>query len=62
MFYVVPDSISDDIDRRLDAEIAKHPDAEKDRAVLRSQLVEFVNEHGYVPDFTLGRAETFHGD
>ena len=53
MFVIVPDYISDEIDRRLDEAIAKHPDAGKDRAILRSQLVAYVNEHGRVPDFNL---------
>lgn len=53
MFYVVPNYIADEINRKLDAEIAKHPGAAKDREVLYSQLLGYVNEHGTVPDFSL---------
>ncbi len=52
---VVPNYIYDEINERLDVEIAKHPDAEKDRDELRSQLIAYVDEHGHVPDFSLSR-------
>lgn len=55
MFYVVPNYIGDAIDAALDAEIAKAPDAAKDREVFRSQLIEYFAEHGVVPDFSLQR-------
>ena len=55
MIVVVPDYISDEIDRKLDAAIEQHPGAEKDRAVLRSQLIAYVDEYGRVPDFELER-------
>lgn len=55
MLMAVPTYLLDEIDRRLDAEIAKHPDAEKDRAVLRSQVLAYLNEHGVIPDFSLER-------
>lgn len=61
MFVIVPDYIYDEITAKLDAAIAEHPDAEKDRDVLRSQLVAFVDEHGYVPEFTLA-AKVAHDD
>ena len=52
-FFVIPTDIYDEITKRLDAAIAEYPDAEKDRAELRSQIVAFVDEHGYVPEFGL---------
>jgi hypothetical protein len=55
MFYVVPNYIGDEIDRKLDDEIAKHPAAAADRELFRSQLIEYVAEHGVVPDFSLNR-------
>lgn len=55
MFLVVPDYIFDAINAKLDAAIEKHPDAEADRDTLCSQLIDFVDEHGYVPDFDLAR-------
>jgi len=58
MFVIIPDYISDEIDRKLDAAIAQHPDAEKDRAYLRSQLVAYLDEHGIIPDFSLQKTTT----
>ena len=50
---IVPDALDAAIKARLDAEIAKWPDAEKDREILRSQLITFFSVHGYLPEFTL---------
>lgn len=50
---IVPDSLREAIMAKLDAEIAKHPDAEKDRESLYSWLLGYFNEFGVVPDFTL---------
>lgn len=58
-FLVVPDALWNAIDRALDAEIAKHPDAENDKPALRSWLINFYNEHGYVPEFSLARKEAY---
>lgn len=54
---LVPDYIYDQITKRLDAAISEHPDAEKDRALLRSEIVSFVDKFGYVPEFSLRRRE-----
>ena len=58
MFVVVPDYIFDEINAKLDAAIKNHPDAEADRDTLRSQLIDFVDIHGYVPDFDLAPPPT----
>ena len=50
---VVPNSLRDAINKKLDAEIDRHPGAEPDRDALFSHLLTFFNEHGYVPEFTL---------
>lgn len=50
---IVPDTLHDNINRALDAEIAKWPDAEKDRELLHSQLVAFFHKYGYLPQFSL---------
>lgn len=50
---IVPDTLSANIHKALDAEIAKWPDAEKDREVLYQQLVTFFSVHGYLPKFSL---------
>lgn len=53
--FVIPNHLSDEINERLDAEFEKHPCAEKDREALFSQLIEYVNEHGVMPEFSLKR-------
>jgi hypothetical protein len=50
---ILPNYISEEIDRRLDAEFAKHPNAAPDRELFRSQLIAYVDEHGVIPDFSL---------
>ena len=55
MFVVVPNVVGDEINRKLDEQIALHPDAAKDREVLYKQLVAYFNDHGSVPDFSLQR-------
>ena len=50
---IVPNSLRDAIMKKLDAEIAKHPDAEKDREVLYEQLLGYFDEHGVIPEFSL---------
>lgn len=57
MLMIVPNYLRDEINRRLDTEIAKHPDAEKDREVLYGMLLDHVNETGVIPDFTLAKKE-----
>lgn len=52
---ILPNYISAEIDRRLDEEIAKHPNAAPDRELFRQQLINYVDEHGVVPDFSLNR-------
>jgi len=54
---IVPDSLREAINAKLDAAIAKCPDAAKDREVLYSHLVGFFDEYGYLPDFELTPAE-----
>lgn len=54
---IVPDSLRLAIEAKLDAAIAGVPDAAKDRDELYRQLVGFFHEHGYIPEFTLGKVE-----
>lgn len=56
MFVVLPNYIAGRIDQKLDAAIALHPDAEKDRSVLRLRLIAYFDEHGIVPDFELEKS------
>lgn len=57
MLVIVPDSLSAAINARLDAEIAKVPDAVKDRDILYGQLLSYFNEHGSIPEFSLRKNE-----
>ncbi len=52
-FVIVPDALHDKVAAALDTEIAKWPDAEKDREVLYGQLISFFHAHGYIPEFSL---------
>jgi len=52
---IVPNSLRDAINAKLDAALASCPDAVKDRDALYSQLLDYFDEHGEVPDFTLDR-------
>lgn len=55
MLVIVPDSLRNAINAKLDTAIAEHPDAECDRDALYAQLLAYFNEHGVVPDFSLER-------
>lgn len=50
---IVPNSLRDAINAKLDAAIEACPDAAKDRAELYRQLLAYFNEHGELPDFRL---------
>ncbi len=50
---IVPNELDAAITSALDREIAKWPDAEKERDMIRSQLIAFFSRHGYLPEFTL---------
>lgn len=51
--FIVPNELRDAIYAKLDAEIAKWPDAAKDREALYEQLLAYFNEHGVIPEFSL---------
>ena len=53
MFVVVPDSLSNEIDRRLEAEFEKCPNARQDYEHLRRQLITFLDDYGYLPEFSI---------
>jgi hypothetical protein len=52
---IVPNHISDAINRALDAALAEHPLAAPDRDRFYSVLLDYFNEHGVVPEFSLER-------
>lgn len=52
---IVPDTLSAAINAKLDAAIAECPGAAPDRDALYHDLLAYFDEHGEVPDFTLGK-------
>ena len=48
---IVPNVLSDAINKKLDAAFEKVPEAAKDRDVLYHKLLEYFDEYGVVPDF-----------
>lgn len=51
--FIVPEVLSEQIYAKIDAQIALHPDSAGDREAHYEWLLDFFNEHGFVPDFTL---------
>lgn len=54
---ITPNSLRDAINAKLDAAIAACPAAQKDREELYRQLLQYFNEHGELPDFSLAKKE-----
>jgi hypothetical protein len=52
---IVPDSLRDAINAKLDEAIAKAPEAEADREILYNHLLGFFDEYGYLPEFELAK-------
>jgi hypothetical protein len=50
---IVPNVVRDAINDRLDAALAKTPDAARFRDELFNQLLAYFDEHGVVPEFEL---------
>ncbi len=55
---ILHDSLRDAINRRLDIELERVPDAASDRDALFDMLLEYYDEHGQIPDFTLEKRAT----
>ena len=57
MMVIVPNSLQDEINKKLDAALesieAPAEDIEHDREFMYHQLHSYYDEHGFVPDFTL---------
>ena len=54
MVVIVSDELRDAINEALDRAIAECPKAATERAALFNQLLAYVDEHGVIPDFTIG--------
>lgn len=50
---VVPNSLRDAINEKLDAAIAACPGSEVDRETLFTTLLAYFDEHGVIPDFSI---------
>lgn len=53
MLYIVPDSLRDAINAKLDAALAEVPDAAPDRDLFYEQVLSYFNQHGVLPDFSI---------
>jgi hypothetical protein len=53
MFRIVPNYVADALNAKLDAAFSECPEAEKDREVLYVHLLNYFDEHGVIPDFSL---------
>ncbi len=55
-FRVIPTAILERVDRMLDEQLANAPaDAVKDRETLKGQILDYIDEHGVIPEFTIER-------
>lgn len=50
---IVPDALEASMKEMIDREVAKYPEAERERDIIRSQLIAFFSRYGYLPEFTL---------
>jgi hypothetical protein len=54
MLVIVPNSLRDAINAKLDAAFKDLPKAANaDREIMYSQLVGYFNDYGHIPDFTI---------
>ena len=56
-WLLVPNSLVYEINTKLDSAFEKTPEAEKDREFFYQQLLNYVDEHGFLPDFKLQKNE-----
>jgi hypothetical protein len=55
MIAIVPNSLSDMINTKLDTAFQEIPDAETNREALYHELLQFFDDNGYIPEFTIIR-------
>lgn len=56
MLVIVPNTLADAINKKLDAAYAEIPDAAVDREYHYQALLDHFYEHGVIPDFKLVKA------
>lgn len=57
MLVIVPNSLRDAINAKLDAAFVECPDAATDRDELYQKLLEYFDKHGSLPGFSLVKKE-----
>lgn len=57
-WVIVPNSLIDASNAKLDAAFEKVPEAEKDRKIFYRQLLNYVDQYGFLPDFELAKNPT----
>lgn len=57
VWVIVPNSLVDEINAKLDSAFKKVPEAEKDRKFFYQQLLDYVDQHGFLPDFKSQKKE-----
>lgn len=53
MFVIVPNHISEEINRLLDNAFLEYPEATKEREAFYHQILEFYDNNGCLPEFTI---------
>lgn len=53
MFVIVPNEIRDAINSKLDPQLKKFPQLEKDREEIFNQILGYYDENGSIPDFNI---------
>lgn len=56
-YLIVPNTVNDRIMSALDKALLETPDAEDSRQSLYNQLLDYYDEHGHVPEFSLEKEE-----
>lgn len=54
---IVPNELEYEINTKLDIAFAKAPRAEKDREIFYHQLLNYFDQHGFLPDFELQKTK-----
>lgn len=53
VFRVVPNYLLEKVDALLDAQLARVPDAAKDREFLKQQIIDHIDATGDIPEFSI---------
>jgi hypothetical protein len=57
MLLIVPNYLRDQINAAIDAALVDVPEAAADREIFFAALLDHVNEHGVIPEFSLVKRE-----